>query len=125
LENIFNHKEISMKKLICTGILTALLVLIGCASSGQAYGASTGSATASAEGFGGDVKVTVTLEKGKLVNVVVDGPHETNGIGSRAVTNMPAMMIEKKSIEVDIVSGATISSHAILEAARAAVAQIK
>jgi len=34
-------------------------------------------------------------------------------------------MMKKKTVEVDTVSGATITSEGILEAARAAVAQIK
>ena len=122
----FYMENIMKKLLFFVGVLTtSLLLLAGCASSGSTYGAASGSATVTADGFGGPIKVTVTLEKGKIVNVEVDGPFETQGIGSRAVASLPAQMMKKKTVEVDTVSGATVSSNGILEAARAAVAQIK
>ena len=115
----------AMKKLLIAGILTSLLIFAGCASGGNVSGGVSGSATASAEGFGGEITVTVTMEKGKITAVVAEGPSETQGIGSRALINLPAQMVTKNSVEVDIVGGATISSGAVLEAAKAAVAQIK
>ena len=114
-----------MKKLLFAGVLISLLVLAGCASGGSASGGATGSATATADGFGGPVTVTVTLENGKVTKVEADGPHETQGIGSRAIINLPAQMVQKKTVQVSAVSGATISSTAVIEAAKAAVAQIK
>jgi len=117
-----------MKKLLIAGILTGLLIFAGCASGASASGGSgkaSGSATASAPGFGGEIKVTVTMEKGKIVKVDVDGPSETQGVGSRAVINLPAQMVAKNSVDVDVVAGASISSHAILTAAKEAVSQIK
>ena len=124
--------ENAMTKLYAA-VLIGLLVLAGCASKspgneGPVYaGGASGTGTGTAEGFtpGGMVTVTVTLDKGKLVNVVVDGPHESAGVGSRAVINLPVKMMEKKSIDIDGLSGVTYSSNAILQAAKAAVEQIK
>ena len=118
--------ENTMKKLLIAGILISLLIIAGCASSGgSASGGASGTATASAQGFGGEIKVTVTMEKGKITKVEADGPSETQGVGSRAVINLPAQMVAKNSVAVDVVGGATVSSQAILTAAKAAMDQIK
>jgi fumarate reductase flavoprotein subunit len=80
------------------------------------------SGAAVAHGFGGDVTVTVTVEKGKISDVKAAGPDETAGIGGRAITEIPSAMIEANSVKVDTVSGATITSRAILSAAARAYA---
>lgn len=77
-------------------------------------------ATASAFGFGGMIEVTVTVENGKVIDVTAVGDSETAGVGSRAVEQLPSKMIEAGSVEVDGVAGATISSTALLSAAKAA-----
>lgn len=83
----------------------------------------SGSWSATAKGFGGDVTVTLTIQKGILTEVTVEGASETEGIGGRAVELMPASMVASNSVEVDGVSGATITSSAILEAAAQALAE--
>ncbi|WP_313164747.1 FMN-binding protein, partial [Sedimentibacter sp.] len=45
--------------------------------------------TGAAEGFGGEVSVTVTTEGGKIVNVEVKGDGETPGIGTNAIEQLP------------------------------------
>ena len=82
------------------------------------------SASASADGFGGTVTVTITMEKGKIVKAEASGPNETQGIGSRAVEILPGKMVEQNSVQVDALSGATMSSNGILQAAREAVEKI-
>ena len=76
--------------------------------------------TASAQGFGGEVTVTVTVKDGVLADVRAEGNHETPGIGSRAIEELPGRMLEKKSVKVDGIAGCTYSSTAVLEAARKA-----
>lgn len=83
----------------------------------------SGTFTAAAQGFGGEVTVTLTLTDGVLTDVKVDGGKETAGIGSRAVELLPGVMLARNSVDVDGVSGATVSSSAILTAAKAALAQ--
>jgi fumarate reductase flavoprotein subunit len=110
----------NVKWFLC--VLAALL-LAACATQGKAKGA-TGTASASADGFGGEITVTVTMENGIITNVEAEGPDETQGIGSRAVMMLPARMVEKNTVEVDALSGASISSQGLIDAAREALAQI-
>lgn len=75
--------------------------------------------TAEAQGFGGPVSVTLTVDTatGGVVDVQISGPEETPDRGGRAVANMQAAMVESGSIDVNAVAGATVTSDAILDAA--------
>ena len=79
--------------------------------------------TGTGNGFAGkdSITVTISLKDGKIANVTASGPNETQGIGSNAVEKMPALMVEKNSIAIDGVTGATMSSKGILQAAEAAL----
>ena len=79
--------------------------------------------TATAKGFGGDVTVTLTIEDGKLTAVKAEGPDETEGIGSKALEELPEAMVARNSVEVDTVASATVTSTAVLTAAADALAQ--
>lgn len=86
----------------------------------------SGTFTGEAVGQGGEsnpVKVTLTLENGKIKKVEVDGPGETPGIGTKAIDSLPGLMEESNSLEVDAVAGATITSKAIIAAATSALAE--
>ena len=78
--------------------------------------------TATAYGFGGDVTVTVVLNGSDIVDVQVVGENETPGIGTNAIDKLPAAIVAADSANVDVVSGASITSTAILEAVKEALA---
>lgn len=82
-----------------------------------------GSYTATAAGFGGDVVATVTVTDSEIVSVELVGDSETPGIGSNAIEQLPAAIVEAQSAEVDAVAGATVSSGAVKEAVTNALAQ--
>ena len=74
-----------------------------------------------AQGFGGAVKVEVTIEDGSLKDIqVVEAKGEDNAYLSTAKDLIPAML-EAGSAEVDLISGATFSSTAIRNAAAQAL----
>ena len=77
--------------------------------------------THSAKGFGGDITVTITVTDGVLTDVAAQGSDETAGVGSQAVEQLPAAILEAGSPEVDGLSGPTLSSNALKQAARAAM----
>lgn len=78
--------------------------------------------SATKPGFGGDVMVSITVEDQKIVDCQIAGDQETAGIGSRAVEEMPALIVAGEG-NADVVSGATITSNAILEALGDAMVQ--
>lgn len=80
-----------------------------------------GSYTASAQGFGGDITVTVTIEGGYLADISVDdAAGEDTAYFSMAEAILDDIMAAQ-SAEVDTVSGATFSSTGLKNAVAAAL----
>ncbi len=76
-----------------------------------------GTYTASSKGIGGDVPVTVTIKDGKISKVEVGDNSETQGIGSKAIEQLPELIVEANGTDgVDAVSGASVTSKAIFTA---------
>ena len=82
-----------------------------------------GTYTGTAAGKNGDVKVEVTFSANAIDSVKVVEHSETAGISDGAIENIPAAIVANQSLAVDTVSGATITSDAILKAVADAVAQ--
>ena len=114
----------SVSALAMAAIIAVSLFGYGCgaksASTSSDAGVS-GDFTGTAKGFGGDVSVTLTLTDGAITGCTAEGKDETEGVGSQAIAKMPGEIAENGSIAVDGVSGATITSTAIQEAAAAAL----
>ena len=77
--------------------------------------------TGTAQGYGGEVKVTVEVNGDDIVSVKAVGDSETEGVGSNAIDQLPARIEEADSTNVDGVSGATMTSNAIKEAVNKAL----
>ena len=114
-----------MKKLL-SGVLTAAMAfsLVACSSTDN--GGSTGSFTpgtyeGTAAGRNGDVTVSVTLTESEISEVTVTAHEETAGIADPAIEQIPAAIVAAQSTQVETVSGATITSQAIIDAANAAL----
>ena len=83
-----------------------------------------GSYTGAGKGIGGTVPVTVTIEGGKITAVEVGENAETENIGSKAIAQLPAKIVEANGTDgVDGVSGASVTSKAIFTAVQDALAQ--
>lgn len=80
-----------------------------------------GTYTKSAKGFGGDCTVTLTVSENEITDVQIDGSDETENIGSFAVTLLQRSILDNQTTKVDAISGATVTSNAILNAARQAL----
>ena len=114
----------SVSALAMAAVIAVSLFGYGCgaksASTSSDAGVS-GDFTGTAKGFGGDVSVTLTLTDSAITGCTAEGKDETEGVGSQAIAKMPGAIAESGSIAVDGVSGATITSTAIKEAAAAAL----
>ena len=76
-------------------------------------------------GFGGPVKVKVTMDGDKIANIEVLSHTETAGVSDPAFETIPAAILNAQSTEVDAVSGATVSSKAIMAAVEDALSKVK
>lgn len=137
LNDLYNLGGI-MKKIVTTSV-SALLVLslAGCGSSAgtKATTAAAGTAAsgvytpgtyeASAQGFGGEVKVKLTVDADKITDLEITGDKETPDKGGAAIKELQKTLLEKGSSDVDAVSGSTITSDAVKKAFDDALKQAK
>ncbi|NLA53352.1 MAG: FMN-binding protein, partial [Clostridiales bacterium] len=72
--------------------------------------------TGTADGFMGPVSVSVEVTDGKITQVTVTEQNETPAIAGVALEQIPAAIVEKGSADVDVYSGATYTSNAIIQA---------
>ena len=104
-------KRISALLLALVLVLTATVAL-----------ADTVTGVGTAKGYNnGDVTVTITVTDGVITSVVAEGVDQTEGIGSKAIEALPAAMVAGNTLNVDVMSTATLTSNAVIEAAKLAL----
>lgn len=87
-------------------------------------GGAAGTYEGTAKGFGGDVTAKVTVdENGVITDLEVTGDGETPSVGGAAIDPMVEAILAAGSAEVDVVSGATITSQAVIDAVKDALIQ--
>lgn len=110
-------------------VVMMLLTLVGCTKQPNAetsYKAGTytaGTYTGKAAGRNGEVSVEVTFTETKIESIKVTNHSETEGISDGPIKNIPEEVVKNQSLAVDTISGATITSDAILSAIEDAVIQ--
>lgn len=127
-----------MKKKVFASILAASLLLTGCGSASSSVAVSGSSAAASgteeikmtpgtyqgtAAGMRGDLTVSVTVDETSLLSVEVIETVDTAVISDAAIDVLPARIVEQQSVQVDNVSGATMTSLGIKNAVANAIEQ--
>ena len=96
------------------------------AASGSTAGLYTpGTYEGTAEGISSTVKVTMTFSDSAVTDVVVDTSGETASFGAAAADELREQLMAAGSAEIDGVSGSTITSDAVMKAAKSCYAQAK
>ena len=95
------------------------------ASAGAAGSYTPGTYTGTAEGISSTVKVTMTFSDSAVTDVVVDTSGETASYGAAAADQLREQLMAAGSAEIDGVSGSTITSDAVMKAAKSCYAQAK
>lgn len=88
-------------------MLSALAVMSGASDAAPADGVYR----ATAQGMGGPLEVTIRVDAGKLAGVEVDASRETPGYGLEAGPEVAKRIAAAHSLEVDGVSGATVTGR--------------
>lgn len=111
-----------MKKLIFI-LLSSMLVLTACAKT-SIY--EDGSYEAEVEGKYGPIVVSIELKADKIKDVTIVSHSETPGISDPAIQGIPEAILDKQNTaDVEVISGATVTSQAILDAVDAALEKAK
>lgn len=101
-------------------LLVLSLCLVGCQNGNTDENVENENATGEVfegvgEGRNGDVKVAVTINEDEIVAIELVDHEETDGYWEQAYEGVSEEIISNQSLDVDVVTGATLTSHAILE----------
>lgn len=116
-----------MKKLLCLLMASAMLLAAGCntpattgtpgatpsASQPATAGSSTGTYVGEGSGYGGAVRVLVTVDGGSMTDIEVIEHHESTPVSDRAFPIVIDRILQAQTPVVDSVSSATFSSTAV------------
>ena len=113
-----------------SGVTAGALAACNAASSSTAASGATGTYIpgtyeGTAEGISSTVKVTMTFSDSAVTDVVVDTSGETASYGAAAADQLREQLMAAGSAEIDGVSGSTITSDAVMKAAKSCYAQAK
>ncbi|HHX54069.1 MAG TPA: FMN-binding protein [Clostridiales bacterium] len=106
-------------------LLAVMLILSGCLKKEPPFmGCADGAFIGEGSGYRKHLKVRLTLEGGYITAVDVIEHYEKGAEHyEKPIERIPAAIIRDQSVDVDAVSGATLTSKGIMEAARAALEQ--
>ena len=103
-----------MKKIISLFLAVMMLASCACAMTAGTY-------EGEAMGKMGNVKVSVVVSDNAIESVTVVSHNETEGFFKPVVETIPAAIVAEQSLLVDVVTGSTLSSNAIINATEAAL----
>lgn len=124
---------------LLVGALTAAMLLSGCTAQPDASAQPSGSTTpapsetgsaaiftpgtyeGTGKGYGGDIKVSVTVDETSITDIEVVEQTETEGVGGAALPTLVDKVLSAQSVNIDGVSGATYTSDGFLTAVREAI----
>lgn len=105
------------KTFLCTAVALATAVFTAAADAAVKDGTFEGTGA----GRGGPIQVAVTFQKGKIADVKIVKQTETAGVSDPALKTVPASVVAANSVNVDAVTGASMTRKGILEAVSAAI----
>lgn len=100
-------------------LFVALALMLACVAGAMAEETAfvPGTYESEAEGFGGAVKVVLTVNGKEITDLTITGDSETPSIGGDALPKLRGQLLAAQSEQIDGVSGASITSGAVREAA--------
>lgn len=109
--------------MIRVSLLSVAAVLAFAAGTAPSAFAKDGVYTSTTLGRNGDVTVQTTITNGRIADVKVLDWSETHPIADLPRVKVPADIVKNQSLGVDVVSGATLTSFAIISGVRDALKQ--
>ncbi|MGN9165904.1 flavocytochrome c [Tissierellaceae bacterium HCP3S3_D8] len=116
------------KRTICLFLCFAMAILtVACQSNpkeeGQEAMFKPDTYVGTADGHNGEIKVEVTVDENSIKSIEVIEHNESPGISDPAIERIPKAIVEDQSLAVDAISGATVTSDAIIAAVTDALKQ--
>ncbi|WP_406243216.1 flavocytochrome c [Tissierella carlieri] len=109
-------------------VLAMVLSIVGCSKEGSPTSSDNelgkftpGVYTGEAKGISDILTIEVEVDEENILSVKITNHSETPGISDVAIERIPKEIVEYQSLNIDTISGATVSSNAILDAAKQAL----
>lgn len=102
-----------LKFRLAAGVVSTLM-FVGTAAAAVSY--TPGTYEGEAIGRNGPVKVQVTVAKDRIESIRVVSHNESAGLSDAPINTLPKTIVDKQSLAVDVFSGATFSSKAVIGA---------
>ena len=112
-----------MNKKTGNPVLALLTMGMVFAGSAAAFGMSAGSYDVTVDSVGGPLTVSVTVSEASIENIEIKEIHDTNGVGDFAAQLLSEEITEYQSVNVDGVTGATLTSIFMKNAVKEALKQ--
>lgn len=106
-----------MRKWLVMGCALLAALLAGCTTTKAVQSFKAGTYSGSAQGRNGPIVVEVTVDSSSILNISVKEQHETDAVSDNALRVVPRQIVDRQSLAVDSVSGASMTSEAIVAAA--------
>ena len=101
--------------------LLLALCLLAAAAFAEKTPLTPGSYEVTVDGRNGPLTLTVTLEADAIASIEIGENQETEGVADPALTILPENILQAQSIAVDVITGASVTSGAVLEAVGKAI----
>ena len=111
-----------MKK-VWLGLGLSAVLTAGFAMAAPADGFTAGTYEATVDSVGGPMTVSVTVSEDRIEEVNVIENHDTDGLCDAALERIPEQIVANQTINVDTVSGATLTSVFMRNAVKEALSQ--
>lgn len=126
------------KKYLYTSLVASALLLAACGDTEDAPSTdmesdsqeettdvsfNPGTYTGTGEGMIDEIKLDVTFSENEITDIEVNFQNESDGIGNIPIEQIPQITMEYQSLDTDVVSGATGTSHGVKQAIEDAVEQ--
>ncbi|MDQ0090771.1 urocanate reductase [Paenibacillus anaericanus] len=104
-------------------VLALIFTMTACGSKKNSKEAADGTTTAIGVGSGkhGDIKVKVTFMDGKIIEVKVLEQKENEVLAEPVYTELKETVMQANSVEVDVISGSSVTSKGYLDAIQDAI----
>lgn len=102
-----------LKFKLAAGVVSTLM-FVGTAAAAVSY--TPGTYEGEAIGRNGPVKVQVTVAKDRIESIRVVSHNESAGLSDAPINTLPKTIVDRQSLAVDVFSGATFSSKAVIGA---------
>lgn len=104
-------------------ITLAIMPLAGCSSPREGKNVQDGVFEGTAEGYNGTITTEVKFQDGKIADISVMDENETATVSDYVLKAMPDAIVSNQSVNIDTVSGATVTANGILDSVKDAIRQ--